>query len=298
MEKYWTCIGRSGHLVYKFLMKRCRNQAPAPWDKELKGPRNRIKIVKLRKRKPELNTTVLNLSGKLTMNQDNGDKITTCQVSKMKLKLNTEDSHLTIGSSGILIKRDCEVQLDPSETITYQKVKIPNNQTAPANKSCSRTCINNCAQKTTDESNKENNNKVIIKTRWRRSRVSIPSKPTRSSLPAPSKNTTKSRTRRSTKRLSFPEKTNIRKSFTSRRGISKIPPSIAYFNATNEDSFKWSLFASEAEIKKFQKHIHKNNQSQCNIAEDFKGEFRGFEKQDSLSKVMILGFILDDLAKK
>lgn len=289
MEKYWTCIGKSGFRVYKFLMKRSANQAPAPWHTGLKGSKNRIKIVKLRKKKTS-KSAFLNLSGKLTMNEGNGEKITTCQLSGMQLKLNTDASHsVTIGSSTTFLQREFEIQLDRNETIAYQR-KETSSSDKPSDKACSRACVVKC-KKLTDESNKENNNKVIIKTRWRRSRLSLPNLRTRASLPESSSIDKSKRPYR--KRLSYTESSKTKRS--ARRRQYKTPPSIAYFNATNEKTFKWSLFASQAELRKYQKHFRKINTFNDDTDDDFQEEFRGFEQQNSLNKVMILGFIINDL---
>ena len=38
VEKYWSCVGKSGFKVYKFALKRCPDQAPAPWTPEFVPP--------------------------------------------------------------------------------------------------------------------------------------------------------------------------------------------------------------------------------------------------------------------
>lgn len=284
VEKYWTCVGKSGLIVCKFLMKRCGNQAPAPWHK--REPLNRIKIVKIRKKRPENRNTVLNFSGKLTMNEGNGDKITTCEVSQMQLQLSTTDmmdDSVTIESSAVFLNRDCEVRLDPSATLSYQKANVSEDDAGE--------------KSLTDEndSNKENN-KVIIKTRWRRSRVSLPNMKNDTSLPQ-SSTEANSKSRQCKKRLSCCiDRRSIKRNSTLRRGQNQTPPKIAYFNISNDQSFKWSLFASEEEMKIFRKYFRKN--PNYNHAADYEGEFKGFERQDSLNKLMILGFIINDIEKK
>ena len=31
VEKFWSCVGLSGFLVWKYILKRVPNQAPPPW---------------------------------------------------------------------------------------------------------------------------------------------------------------------------------------------------------------------------------------------------------------------------
>ncbi|XP_065214162.1 uncharacterized protein LOC135841233 [Planococcus citri] len=285
VENYWTCVGKSGY-VYKFLLKRCYNQAPAPWHR--REPLNRIRIVKIRRKRPKNISTVLNFSGKLTMNEENGDQITTCEVSQMQLKLNTDmmSDSVTIESSAVFLNKDCEERLNPGGTLSYQTANVSEDD--PEKKS------------STDDSNKENSNKVIIKTRWRRSRLSLPIVKNGTSLPSESSTETRSRTRQHDRRLSYTDRRSIKRSCTIQRSQQpKTPPKIAYFNVSNDQSFKWSLFASEEEIKIFQKYF-RNKKTKYNHAADYEGEFKGFERQESLNKVglMILGFIINDIEMK
>lgn len=49
VEKYWISRGISGFIVYKFLMKRCENQSPAPWEPGFEGFATQLQIMKTRK---------------------------------------------------------------------------------------------------------------------------------------------------------------------------------------------------------------------------------------------------------